>query len=357
MHYLWLQISFKSLWCLFVSFVVFSGCITEWPIFSVAQKFPSSVSIHPPIRLVPKMGEPCGLACALLMSQMRKLVSHPNPHKHYVKAHISCTTTTMNSILLSLMVTLETETDLSCTQGELFLCISMESFYDPAFLPTKMARLIIHVESTTLLNWDTANQLERWVTEVSRRQHPKKGWCVVWVWGSRVLGLRLGLGISGGRRLPWASSQTSLTGHLGKASESSCRELLLTLTFQGKFFSGIGYCNSFKSWANLCFGSHDRKVTSISKAVRKTWGIQGLPECKCKTSVLWGCLHCSCCLVQVCLWNCGRFQVLDCVVEGWGSNPHLRWLPSCLGKNRVSSSKLSSVAPLLLHSAPSVLST
>ena len=156
---------------------------------------------------------------------------------------------------------------------------------------------------------------------------------------------------------PGLPPQTSLTGHLGKASESSCRELLLTLTFRGKFFSGIGYCNSFKSWANLCFGSHDRKVTSISKAVRKTWGIQGLPECKCKTSVLWGCLHCSCCLVQVCLWNCGRFQVLDCVVEAWGSNPHLRWLPSCLGKNRVSSSKLSSVAPLLLHSAPSVLST
>ena len=72
----------------------------------------------------------------------------------------------MNSILLSLMVTLETETDLSCTQGELFLCISMESFYDPAFLPTKMARLIIHVESTTLLNWDTANQLGTWVTGV-----------------------------------------------------------------------------------------------------------------------------------------------------------------------------------------------
>ena len=158
------------------------------PILLVKLKFRSSVNIHPLIRLVSKIGEPCGLACALLMSQMRKLVSHPNPHKHYVKAHISCTTTTMNSILLSLMVTLETETDLSCTQGELLLCISMESFYDPAFLPTKMARLIIHVESTTLLNWDTANQLERWVTEVSRRQHPKKGWCVVWVWGSRVLG-------------------------------------------------------------------------------------------------------------------------------------------------------------------------
>ena len=130
-----------------------------------------------------------GLCPAHVPNEEISLAPKPTQTLHtYVKAHISCTTTTMNSILLSLMVTLETETDLSCTQGELFLCISMESFYDPAFLPTKMARLIIHVESTTLLNWDTANQLERWVTEVSRRQHPKKGWCVVWVWGSRVLG-------------------------------------------------------------------------------------------------------------------------------------------------------------------------
>ena len=117
-----------------------------------------------------------GLCPAHVPNEEISLAPKPTQTLHtYVKAHISCTTTTMNSILLSLMVTLETETDLSCTQGELFLCISMESFYDPAFLPTKMARLIIHVESTTLLNWDTANQLERWVTEVSRRQHPKKG--------------------------------------------------------------------------------------------------------------------------------------------------------------------------------------
>ena len=39
-------------------------------------------------------------------------------------------------------------------------------FYNLAFLPTKMARLIIHVESTALLNWDTANQLGTWVTGV-----------------------------------------------------------------------------------------------------------------------------------------------------------------------------------------------
>ena len=60
-------------------------------------------------------------------------------------------------------------------------------FYNFAFLPTEMARLIIHVESTALLNWDTANQLGTRVTEVRRRQLEKRG-CVVWVWGRGVLG-------------------------------------------------------------------------------------------------------------------------------------------------------------------------
>ena len=65
--------------CLFYVLTVYCAYLI-FPILLAKPRFPSSVSIHPPIRLVSKIGEPCGLPCALLMSQMRKLVSHPNPH-------------------------------------------------------------------------------------------------------------------------------------------------------------------------------------------------------------------------------------------------------------------------------------
>ena len=103
-----------------------------------------------------------------------------------------------------------------------------------------------------------------------------------------------------------------------------------------------GHCLVWTTW-------YKGQWASISKAVRKTWGIQGLPECKCEMPVLWGCLLCKCCSVQV---VCPRSFEIATAFKCWKVLPceavtptQLHWLPSCLGKNHVSSSKLSVLLP------------
>ena len=142
-----------------------------FPILLAKPRFSSSVSIHPTIRLVSKIGEPCGLVCALLMSQMRKLVSHPNPHRHYMytlesRKQMCYTRRVMNTSLLAYGHIGNWNGSQQYEPYSIAGAFLSGIFYNLAFLPTKMARLIIHVESTALLNWDTANQLGTRVTEV-----------------------------------------------------------------------------------------------------------------------------------------------------------------------------------------------
>ena len=149
-----------------------------------------------------------------------------------------------------------------------------------------MARLIIHVESTALLNWDTANQLGTWVTEVRHRQL-KKGGCVVWVWGSRVLG--------------------ALPGAWDKWWQETALGFLPDLT---NWTPGKGVREQLHLTEKIIFDTNFVvNFLGASKAVRKTWGIQRLPECKCETPVLWGCLLCKC-IVQCIEYL--PFKILKC---------------------------------------------
>ena len=178
-----------------------------------------------------------------------------------------------------------------------------------------MARLIIHVESTALLNWDTANQLGTRVTEVRRRQL-KKGGCVVWVWGSGVLGAQ-----PGARDKWWQETALGFLPDLtnwtpGKGVREQLQLAEKTIVDTKILLRDWILKQRRGQGAIVCLDFHDRKGIDIKgcekdlRNPRVAWALGVSAKCWCFE------VACSATVVQCkyapVFWDCDCFQVLDC---------------------------------------------